>query len=169
MRALAVAGAVVALLPFALLGDERGGNFTLEQARAFAGFPLYWAGEQVDGLPLAAVLRRGGAAPNVSFVYGDCAPASDTGCAPPAEVQIWPAAARGLDSYEGSEESAPSVTPTRVRGEPAAFVGEAQLELYLPAVTVVVFASDREQALAVAHALRCLNAAARPRDGPRGC
>jgi hypothetical protein len=65
-------------------------SFSLGEARAFDEFPLYSAGADVDGLPLTAVLRRDGTASFVSFVYGDCVASGDSGCAPPAEVQLWP-------------------------------------------------------------------------------
>jgi hypothetical protein len=52
---------------------------------------------------------------------------------------------------------------------PAAFVGDGQLELYVPGATVVVFAHDRERALAIANELRCVRLRARPKDGPLTC
>ncbi len=151
-------------------GAGSGGNFSLEQARAFAEHPLVWAGEEVAGLPLTAVLRRDDTARYVSFVYGDCAPSADSGCAPPVEIQVWPANARGLGSYGAAAAGAPvpAPEPTRARGVPAAFVGDSQLELYARRATVVVFTHSRERSLEVATALRCLSGA-RPRDGPLEC
>jgi hypothetical protein len=172
MRVLALAGALAAVVAFAidLLHEERGGNFTLEEARAFEEYPLAYAGEEVDGLPLTAILRRDDTARFVSFVYGDCTARSDGGCAPPAEVQVWPASARSVGSFETSAPGSPVPEPTRIRGLPAAFVGETQVELYAPDATVVVFAHTRERALAIADGLRCVrNGTARPRDGPLIC
>jgi hypothetical protein len=170
VRVLAFAGALAAVVAFAIdLRQGRGGNFTLEQARAFEEYPLAYAGEEVDGLPLTAILRRDDTARYVSFVYGDCTAQSDGGCAPPAEVQVWPAGARSLGSFDRSAPGSPVPEPTRIRGLPAAFVGEAQLELYLPGATVVVFAHTRERAIAIANELRCVRAGARPRDGPLAC
>ena len=68
--------------------------FDVPQALAFHEFPLYDAGDRVDGLPLVAVLGRDDTADFVSFVYGDCTAGDDEGCAPPAEVQVWPACRR---------------------------------------------------------------------------
>ena len=172
MRALLVAGA---LTVGAALGmgssSSRGGNFTLEQARAFEEFPLVWAGESAAGLPLTAILRRDDSARYVSFVYGDCTASSDSGCAPPVEVQVWPATERGFGSYGGSpaDAAAPTPEPTRARGVAAAFVGESQLELYGRRATVVVFSGSRERSLEVAKRLRCLRPNGRPRDGPLDC
>jgi hypothetical protein len=136
---------------------EAAGNLTLEQARAFAEFPLVYAGERVDGLPLVAILRRDDTADYVSFVYGDCRPtSSEGGCAPPAEIQVWPALRRSLASY-GTSPGAVEPEMTRIRGSPAAlFDAGTRLELYTAEVTVVVFARSRERASSIAAALRCL-------------
>jgi len=48
--------------------------------------PIYYLGDDFDGLPLTAVLRE---ADLTTFLYGTCKipPFSDTGCAPPVQVQ----------------------------------------------------------------------------------
>lgn len=137
----------------------QGGHLTLEQARAFDDFPLLYAGELVDGLPLSAIVRRDDTASYVSFVYGDCEPARpDQGCAPPAEVQVWPACARSFALY-GSEPGSPRVERTIVRGVSAiALDGGAQLELRTGRSTVVVFAATPGRAERVAWALRPVGA-----------
>ena len=61
--------AVMFALGLALVGSvSAGGGGSPEELQSF---PLYSAGERVDGLPLVAVLRREDAAHFVSFVYGD--------------------------------------------------------------------------------------------------
>lgn len=139
---------------------EPRGDLTLEEARAFEGFPLVYAGERVDDLPLVAILHRDDTARYVSFVYGDCrSSAYDAGCTPPAEIQIWPAGSRGAAVYSAMPEAAPVPTPERssIRGSPAAFFDDGtRLEIYLPRVTVVVFSHPRERVLAIAGSLRCL-------------
>jgi hypothetical protein len=134
------------------------GDLTLEQARAFEEFPLVYAGERVDGLPLVAIVRRDDTANYVSFVYGDCRPSSpDGGCAPPAEIQVWPAGRRHLGSSEASPGRSSPSTLTRIRGSPAAFFdAETRLELYTAQLTVVLFARSRERLGKLANALRCL-------------
>ena len=74
-------------------------RFTLAHAHAFEDYPLYFAGDRVEGFPLVAVLRRADAADFVSFVYGECTAADDLGCAPPIEIQVWPACRRHLGLY----------------------------------------------------------------------
>jgi hypothetical protein len=148
----ACGGAAEELAPLA-------GDLTLEQARAFEEFPLVYAGERVDGLPLVAIVRRDDTADYVSFVYGDCRPSSpEGGCAPPAEVQVWPAARRSLGAYHTSRGgTAPAPELTRIRGSPAAFFDAGtRLELYTAQLTVVLFARSRERVGELADALRCV-------------
>lgn len=140
-----------------LQGEPRSrGNFTLEQAREFDDFPLYFAGDSADGLPLVAVLRRNDTADYVSFVYGDCAlVAYDDGCTPPVEIQVWPSSVRDLDSSVSAPSGA-TVERTTVKGRPAAFLDEGtRLEIDVGRSTVVVFADSHERATAVGEALRC--------------
>jgi hypothetical protein len=154
-------------------------TFSVAAARAFAEFPVYNVGNRFRDLPLVAVLRRADAAAEagepvaadyVSFVYGDCEPRAG-GCAPPLEVQVWPACVRNPSvlSYVGLG------TPeaTTVRGVPATFLdegpGAARLELTTGRATVVVFGSSREQVTEAALALRGVNrelAADRPLPAP---
>jgi hypothetical protein len=150
--------ALLASLAALAVGDRGGtrGDFSLAAARAFGEFPLYYAGKEVDGVPLTAVLRRSGRAHYVSFLYGDCTPASDAGCAPPAEVQVWRSVDRNAGSYDRSVPGSPTLEQTRIRGRPAAFVGDGALEIYADESTVVVFAGSRERLLAIAKALRCV-------------
>jgi hypothetical protein len=134
------------------------GDLTLEQARAFEEFPLVYAGERVDGLPLVAIVRRDDTAAYVSFVYGDCRPSSpDGGCAPPAEIQVWPGGRRNLGLYDASRGGSSPSTLARIRGSPAAFFdADTRLELYTAQLTVVLFARSRERLGKLANALRCL-------------
>ena len=142
-------------------------DVTLEEARAFDEFPLFYAGEQVDGLPLTAIVRRDDTARYVSFVYGDCHATSDSGCAPPAEIQVWPADARNLESYATAAPGAPTPEATTIRGLPAAFFDDGSwLEIYAGPVTVVVFSHPPERILKIARSLRCL-ARSPPDSAPR--
>jgi len=137
---------------------EPGSSFTLDQARAFDEFPLYSAGDRVDGLPLVAVLRRDDTARYVSFVYGDCTPGDDAGCAPPAEIQIWPACRRHLGLYGGSTLDSSAAERTTIRGVPAVSLDDGtRLEIQTGRSTVVVFADSRPRALRIAGALRAVD------------
>ena len=116
--------------------------------------PALFAGDNVDGLSLTAVVR-GGDAGYVSFVYGDCEAADDAGCAPPAEVQVWPACRRHLGLYQRGPPFGPAVEHVAVRGVPAAFLDDgARLELQTGRSTVVVFAGSRGRVLRIVAALR---------------
>jgi hypothetical protein len=130
-------------------------GFGLQDALAFTEFPLFDAGERVDGLPLTAVLRRDDTADFVSFVYGDCTAADDAGCPPPLEIQVWPACLRNLHLYDSANAEAPMPEPTTVRGVPSAFFEDGlRLELQASRSTIVVFGNSRERVLRAAGALR---------------
>jgi hypothetical protein len=154
-------------------GDEPSSRFTLAQARAFRDFPLYFAGDRVDGIELVAVLRRDDTASYVSFVYGDCTPGDDAGCAPPAEIQVWPACLRHPALYGGSQPKAPDVEQITIRGVPAASLEDGmRLEIQTGRSTVVVFADSPARALRIAGALRSVNSfvpagTALPQPDPR--
>jgi hypothetical protein len=161
MVARAVLLGVAALAACGGAADEvppLAGDLTLEQARAFEEFPLVYAGERVDGLPLVAIVRRDDTADYVSFVYGDCRPSSpDGGCAPPAEIQVWPASRRNLGSYDPSRGGSDPPELTTIRGSPAVFFdAQTRLELYTAQLTVVLFARSRKRLVKLAEALRCV-------------
>jgi len=80
-RRLTVAAAAVGLLvaSVAFVATARDdGRPPAGAARSGAG--AYWLGAAFDGLPLTS--STGG-----SYIYGDCTPGPDSGCAPPLEVQ----------------------------------------------------------------------------------
>jgi hypothetical protein len=132
---------------------------SLKQA-ASVTFPIYYAGDKADGHPLNITLSgfNNSASNDVDFIYGDCTPEPQSGCAPPIEIQVWPACARNLSMY--SESVPGGFQPTTVRGVAGAFLDEGRrLELQTGNVTVVIFATSHDQALRVASALRGLNRA----------
>jgi hypothetical protein len=131
---------------------------SLAQARA-AEIPTYYPGNSAEGNPLNVILRGYNRSPihDIDFIYGDCTATAETGCAPPIEVQVWPACARSLSMYDGSP-GALTAERTTIRGAPAAFLENGQrLEIQTGIVTIVIFARDRDEALSVANALRGLN------------
>ena len=131
-------------------------DLTPAEARAFADFSLYWAGASFEGSPLTAItLPRG----FVTFIYGDCKAASDSGCSPPLQVQVWRACERNLSSYALTPAGDPLPHQrVRLRGVPAAFFeGGARLELYTGDVSVVLFGEGRNQLRRAAEALRGAN------------
>jgi len=130
-------------------------NYSVEQARHFRDFPLYYAGAEVGGLPLSSVNRTPVTAPprtpvakklggagrrySVDFTYGSCPIASaEEGCSLPLSIQVWPACARYLALYDGP--LSPKPRRTKVRGAPAAyFEGGYRLEVQTGEATIVIF------------------------------
>jgi hypothetical protein len=146
------------------------GNFSLEQARVFDDFPLFYVGEEFDGIPLTAVLREPipqspeGFGPEtrgqvtIDFLYGSCEPPrGEGGCSLPIDIQIWPACVRNPSLYRvpppGGRRAA------RVRGVPAALLESgARLEIQAGRSTVVIWDSRRRpNPRAVAAALAGVN------------
>jgi hypothetical protein len=127
-------------------------------------FDHYDAGPEVKGLRKAKTLRRCepdvGAPTRINMVaalYGSCEPKGDAGCAPPVQVQSWPACERNLALYEkypGPDGGrAIEYTRTSLRGVPAAiFDGGRRIELYTGDATIAVFGEN--EGLARAAALR---------------
>jgi hypothetical protein len=135
-------------------------NYSVDEARDFARFPIYNAGDSVNGYPLTAVEHDTKPAEAISFLYGDCTPprasdgSYDGGCGLPVEVQVWPACFRNPTLYGGAPGS-PGPVNTTVRGAPAAFFeGGNRLEIQTGTSTVVIFADSPET---VADALRGVN------------
>lgn len=133
-------------------------------------FTAYSLGREFEGLPLTAQGRRCTqpspiAPPDartnvVEYIYGDCKPPPDGGCAPPLAVQTWPACERGPAPVTHHN---PLHGELRVRGVPARqYEGGRRLEVYTADSTVVVFA--REEGLAVRAGRALVRAPARPRD-----
>jgi hypothetical protein len=90
--------------------------------------------------------------------YGTCIARDGEGCAPPLEIQSWPACERSPADYNaGPPGAAQPIQPTRsfqLRGVPARLYDDGSLELNTAAATVVIFGQDTDQLLAAAAALR---------------
>ena len=100
------AGAVLAYFAFSQGdgGTERGESteWTVEDARAFQEFPIYWVGERFGEWGLSSVIRyeyeppagstRESAESTVVFIYGRCEiePGVEGGCPPPLSIRIEP-------------------------------------------------------------------------------
>jgi hypothetical protein len=146
--------------------DERGrlvrprGNTSLMQARAFRGYPLYFAGETAAGYRLEAVLRidRTSPAPHTefSFTYGACRSIQGQGCPPPLTILLWPACYRYETRY-----SIPTRERTVIRDVPARNSREfRRLELYPAGTTIIINGGGlrtNAQLLEVARRLRGVN------------
>jgi hypothetical protein len=94
----------------------------------------------------------------VTRMYGRCEAADGEGCAPPLEVQTWPACERNLALYHRypSPDGDPvPYTEAEVRGVPAAIFDEGRrIEVYTGDVTVVIFADTPPLARRAAASLR---------------
>ena len=152
-------------------------NYSVEQAKEFREFPVYYAGTEVAGLPLSSVNRTRVTAPpgtavakklaargevdSVDFTYGSCPLRSaDEGCSIPLTIQVWPACARYPALYDGG--FSPKPQPTTIRGVPAAyFEGGYRLEIQTGASTIVIFGNRGRMRRAVA-ALSGLNTSVKP-------
>jgi hypothetical protein len=95
---------------------------------------------------------------NVQYIYGTCEEGPDYGCAPPLEIETWPACERSPADYTvGIPEAPVTLEPRRVltvRGVPARDYGEGRLELSTGDVTVVIFGTSEDLILSAAQQLR---------------
>jgi hypothetical protein len=118
-------------------------------------FPVYSAGPSVGGWAVDSVIRRctdpeptaAGRANFVSYLYGTCPELADgalDACAPPIEIQTWPACERSLADYElAPGEPYPHKSLGELEGVPAySFDDGTRVELYAGEATIVIFASD---------------------------
>ena len=142
---LVVAAAVVVGVVVLSEGrDEGGGNWSIEDAREFDEFTLFWLGEEHQGLPLTDIIYAQGENV-VIFIYGTCKPSSDSGCAPPLSLRIEPC----TQSPPGRYASLPGAeTAFEVRGAEAQFAGH--LRLWTRDVTLTIFAERGSAEKAVA-------------------
>lgn len=125
--------------------DNERGRWTIEDAREFEEFSLYWLGENYDGLPLTAIV---GAEDRVAFIYGTCTPSSDGGCAPPVQIVLQPYCMRPPERLSERVKSGPPVT---IRGVSAQPLDMYQIRVWIGDVTMDLFA---EQPLEAAEHLR---------------
>jgi hypothetical protein len=138
-------------------------------------FPYYSLGPSFEGLPVTNVLRA--CSPPypgevlrlnmVSYVYGDCDLATNVdapSCAPPIEVQTFPACERNLALYTIGVIAQPLPREDlTVRGVPAAwFENHERLEVYAGLSTIVIFGTDPAQMLRAAEALQLETSALPP-------
>lgn len=168
---VAVGAVLVVLFAVVTLGCSGGsttvhpkGNFSVEQAREFHRFPVYYPGSEANGQKLTAV-RRDPLGPmrknedSILFSYGTCeipAGQMEGGCSLPVSVSNEPACSRNLSMYQGA--LSPRPRRTRVRGTTAAFFeGGSRLEIQTGITTVVIFARSKPDALSVARSLHGVN------------
>src|SRR5438093_8795481 len=85
--------------------DDENGTWSVDEAKQFCKFTLYWLGEEYGGLLLTRIERyRTKALPSgvpsyeaedgVHFIYGSCEPNGDSSCPLPLSVTIEPYCSR---------------------------------------------------------------------------
>ena len=120
-------------------------------------FEIFSAGPAVAGLPLSATVRRcdtdapayEAPANRITYIYGHCEtpPEGETGCAPPLEVQTWPACQRNRAGYSFEGEPLPyRELPRHGAAEVVEFdfALENRVEVYTKSSTIVIFADSPE-------------------------
>jgi hypothetical protein len=129
-------------------------TWTLDDARRFDEFSLYWLGESFAGLPLAEISRRvydpspGTALElsrenSVNFFYGDCQPRPDqeTGCPIPLWLKVEPNCAR---STTFTPDAFPIGEARTIAGVPARYLDEGHVVLWTEDVTITIGSLGRE-------------------------
>jgi hypothetical protein len=115
-----VRSAVAATLVFAAIGCS--GNADAETARDFDRHPIYWLGDEFEGLELEHF--ESDHTEFVTLVYGTCEPSGEGGCAPPLQLQI-----QFICSHLREVTRSPIWKTRRVRGAPVGTVDGAPVLL----------------------------------------
>ena len=131
--------------PNAVAGNS---NMTVEEARAFSEFPLYWLGETYEGLELTTLLEVKNV---VTFLYGKCITRGDGGCPQPFQVIVRPLCL----SRPGTKNSMVHAGELfSLRGALAQEYTDGHLKLGIGSVSVTLYGPDRELMNAMAQDLR---------------
>lgn len=135
-------------------------------------FEVFSAGPSVAGVPLTDFTRRcGGMSPAdeppanfTNYFYGRCAISEGaTGCAPPLQIQTWPACERAFAdySYEGKEQPSRQL-PSIGGAEVVEFLTDGRIEVYTKSSTIVVFSENPDLAKKALTQLRSQRIGQRP-------
>lgn len=148
--------------------DQPEAELTLNDARRFRRFDLFYAGSRVLGLPLTAVLcsmqptvdqpvitkppSAYGLMPRWTFIYGTCKASSEEGCRPPVEIMNDGSCWNNLRYYSKRDRTRLG----RLRGVPASLSSSfdgGEVLLYTRRTTVTIDAPNLSQARRIALAL----------------
>ncbi|HXR60234.1 MAG TPA: hypothetical protein VN732_02800 [Solirubrobacterales bacterium] len=155
-----------------LFGSALGGSATashssLNAARGFDEYRLYYAGAETGAFQLNVVdrgeTRRKGKRSSIwNFGYGTCTPPPDEGgCNLPVQIQNWSTCIRWAGIYPGKPRL------FGFRGAKAAWVPTAgSFEVYTGRTTAVIFAHSRQLAESAAWALRSVRQGESPAKLP---
>ena len=96
-------------------------NWTIEEAREFGEFPLYWLDERYEGLPLTVVTHGtdGDGVRHATFFYGETSLTGDPYSAswlPPLELDIQPYCGFSPEEFLGWEEEVSEYSEAEVSG-----------------------------------------------------
>jgi len=124
--------------------------------------PRYSVGSSFEGHKLTKSFRRCdrpdpmGRANFASEIYGSCDAKPGKGCAPPMEIQTFPACERNSNSYTLNPEGDPLPRENvKIAGLPGAiFEGGHRVEVYMHNATVVIFGENPAQIRRAATQLR---------------
>jgi hypothetical protein len=131
---------------------------SLSEAKEFDVFRVYYAGEEVAGLPLEGVEEGKGRPTGWNFYYGDCDPPSfaEGGCELPLQIQNYSACSRWAGLLHSKQR------PFDFRGAKATGNGdgiENPVEIFTGRTTVVIFATRGSVARSTARQLRNISQA----------
>lgn len=138
----------------ALDGESRD---AVDEARESREYRVFWLGERFRSHELTHASASGKKRRSYSFLYGNCEPGPDSGCAPPYQLQNHSACARNLSSYDGPR-------PKRrrpIRGAAVYEFGDGgffdRLEVYTGRTTIAVWAPTFAKARRVVRYLEGIN------------
>lgn len=151
-----------------LCGCAHGGTPDLNAAKAFHRYPVYWAGAEMEGLPLESIddysAFEDRAPSGWSLLYGSCEleGTDHPSCAPPLQIQVSSACERwaGQQNEKGDLFRFRGATAVWRGGLPAKGGGEVEagpLEVFTGRTTVVIFAGRRKVAFSAARRLRTVH------------
>lgn len=142
-------------MPLAGCGGGAGsGGASLGEARDFAAYRIYYAGEEVAEFPLEHISE------GWSFSYGDCDQPSglfaEGGCAPPLQIQNFAICSRPPGALTGPFDT------FAFRGTRAHWRRGTGFEIFAGDTTVVIFGNRGPDVKAAARQLREVHQAAAP-------
>jgi virginiamycin B lyase len=140
----------------------------LAAAQAYHRYPVYWAGEEVAGLPLTGFEGTAGSIKKSGWTsfYGNCelAGTDHPSCSPPLQIQVTSTCRRWASALDRNQKlfglrgaQAYWFPGLPLEGGGVAEVGP--LEVFTGRVTAVIFADSKKLSFAAARALRSVRQA----------
>lgn len=124
-------------------GGERPSGMQNDELRRFDAFPLFWLGEEFEGLALTYVdevdrppLLVAPTEHSVSMVYGDCVREGGVSCPAPLQITIHGLCGPGVEPSNGES----------IRGAKASAPDRGHLMLFYPTGRVIIISSAAQDA-----------------------